>query len=123
LRLYRVLDSIQTEEGLRRFEAELEDRFGPLPGVTVELMNVVRLRWMAIRLGFEKIILKKGLMIIHFVSNPDSAYYATDTFRAVLAFVQGQGRKFRMKETNGKLTLATDPVIAISEAIGILQKI
>ncbi len=123
LRLYRVLDNIETEEGLQRFEKELEDRFGPVPEVTVELINVVRLRWTAIRLGFEKIILKKGLMIMYFVSNPDSGYYATPTFKAVLAFVQSQGRKFRMKETKGKLTLSTDPVNSISEAIGILRKI
>ena len=123
LRLYRVLDNIGTEHGLQRFEAELEDRFGPVPEVTRELMNVVRLRWMAIGLGFEKIILKKSLMILHFVGNPESAYYATATFKAVLAFVQAQGRKFRMKETNGRLTLSTDPVNSISQAIGILRKI
>jgi transcription-repair coupling factor (superfamily II helicase) len=123
LRLYRVLDNIESEEGLQRFENELEDRFGPVPEVTVELIHVVRLRWTAIRLGFEKIILKQGLMIMHFVSNPDSGYYATPTFKAVLAFVQSQGRNFRMKETKGKLTLSTDPVNSISEAIGILRKI
>ncbi len=123
LRLYRVLDNIETEEGLQRLEKELEDRFGPVPEQTRELMNVVRLRWMAIRLGFEKIILKKGLMIMHFVSNPDSSYYATATFKAVLAFVQDHGRKFRLKETNGKLTLSTDPVSSISGAIEILRKI
>jgi len=123
LRLYRVLDNIETEEGLQRFEKELEDRFGPVPEQTHELMNVVRLRWMAIRFGFEKIILKKGLMILHFVSNADSSYYATATFKAVLAFVQDQGSKFRLKETNGKLTLSTEPVISISGAIEILRKI
>ena len=123
LRLYRALDNIGTEEGLQRLEKELEDRFGPVPEVTLELMNVVRLRWMAIRLGFEKIILKKDLMIMHFVSNPDSSYFATATFKAVLAFVQGQGRLFRLKETKRKLTLSTDPVNSISKAIEILQKI
>ncbi len=123
LRLYRLLDNIETEEGLQRFEMELEDRFGPVPEVTVELLNVVRLRWMAIRLGFEKIILKKGMMIMHFISNPDSSYYATSTFKSILAFVQGQGRNFRMKESKGKLTLTTDPVNSIAEAIRILEKI
>lgn len=123
LRLYRVLDNIETEEGLQRLEKELEDRFGPVPELTYELLNVVRLRWMAIRLGFEKIILKKSLMIMHFINNPDSAYYATATFKAVLAFVQDQKRMFRLKETKGKLTLSTDPVNSISEAIAILRKI
>jgi transcription-repair coupling factor (superfamily II helicase) len=123
LRLYRLLDSIETGDGLGRFEQELQDRFGPIPDVTTELINVVRLRWMANRLGFEKIILKKGLMIMHFVSNPDASYYASATFKRVLAFVQEQGRQFRMKESSGKLTLSTDPVDSVSAAIGILQKI
>lgn len=123
LRLYRQLDNITTEDGLQRFEQALEDRFGPIPEVSTELINVVRLRWSAIRLGFEKIILKKGLMIMHFVSNPDSAYFTTATFKAVLAFVQSQSRKFRMKETKGKLTLSTEPVNSIGEAIRILREI
>ena len=123
LRLYRMLDSIETEDGLGQFECELLDRFGPIPEVTAELINVVRLRWMANRLGFEKIFLKKGLMIMHFISNPNASFYASATFKRVLAFVQEQGRKFRMKESSGKLTLSTDPVNSVATAIGILRKI
>ncbi|MCK4749027.1 MAG: transcription-repair coupling factor, partial [Bacteroidales bacterium] len=84
LRLYRILDNIQSEDRLMEFEKELEDRFGPVPAETRELMNVVRLRWMAIELGFEKIILKQSQMIFHFISNPDSGYFASPTFKSVL---------------------------------------
>jgi transcription-repair coupling factor (superfamily II helicase) len=123
LRLYRILDSISSEERLAAFERELEDRFGPIPPETIELMNVVRLRWKAIRLGFEKIILKKDRMIIHFIHNPESGYFESDVFRSVLAFVQSQGRKFSLKETGGRLRLSTDSVSSVSMAMEILESI
>ncbi|MFC2080967.1 transcription-repair coupling factor [Bacteroidota bacterium] len=123
LRLYRILDSISSEERLAAFEEELEDRFGPLPPESRELMNVVRLRWMAIQLGFEKIIMKKGRMIIHFISNPDSSYFASPTFKVVLDYIQNQGRKFMMKELNGKLRLSTDSVTSVSMAMEVLNNI
>jgi len=121
LRLYRILDNISSEDRLRAFETELEDRFGPIPPETIELMNVVRLRWMAIQLGFEKIILKKARMIIHFVSNPDSGYFASPVFKSILDFIQSQGKKFNLKETNGKLTLSTDSITSISMAMKVLS--
>jgi transcription-repair coupling factor (superfamily II helicase) len=122
LRLYRILDGISSEDRLGAFEKELEDRFGPLPPETRELLNVVRLRWLAMQLGFEKIILKKNKMIIHFVSNPDSAYFSSPVFRSVLGFIQEQGRKFSLKEMNGKLRLSTDAVGSVTQAMEVLNK-
>ncbi len=123
LRLYRILDDVSTEDRLLAFETELEDRFGPIPPETRELINVVRLRWLAIQLGFEKIILKKNQMVIHFLSNPDSGYFASPIFKSVLDFIQAQGRKFRLKESNGKLRLSTDSITSISMAMEVLSKI
>ena len=57
--LYRELDNLESEEALVQFEAGLADRFGKLPPESIELIEVVRLRWAAIQLGMEKIILKK----------------------------------------------------------------
>jgi transcription-repair coupling factor (superfamily II helicase) len=121
LHLYKVLDDIDSEERLRDFEKELVDRFGPVPPETAELLNVVRLRWKAMQLGFEKIILKKGQMILHFISNPESGYFESGLFRSVLEFIQQQGRTFRMKETNGKLRMSTDSIPSVSRAITILD--
>jgi len=123
LRLYRILDNIKSNEPLLAFERELEDRFGAVPDTSKELRNVVRLRWRAIDLGFEKIILKKGLMVIHFISNTESSYYSTPVFRSILNFVQRKGRLFRMKETNGRLSLSRDNVTSVTEAIQILGEI
>ncbi|MBU0763221.1 MAG: transcription-repair coupling factor, partial [Bacteroidetes bacterium] len=90
IRLYRELDSIETEERLQAFEKQLTDRFGKLPEQSRELLNVVRLRKLAIDLGFEKIILKNDVFIGHFVSDPQSAYYRSPVFGKMLQYVQRQ---------------------------------
>ena len=54
LRLYRRLDNITDEAEMERFVAELEDRFGRLPKEARALVDVVRLRWKAMKLGIEK---------------------------------------------------------------------
>ena len=122
LRLYRILDGVSSEEGLAAFEEELMDRFGPIPPETAELLNVVRLRWMAMKLGFEKIILKKNRMLIHFPGNPDSPYFTSPAFKTVLGFIQQQGRKFSLRESNGKLRLSTEGINSVSEAKEVLNK-
>ena len=65
---------------MQAFESRLADRFGPLPREAQELLNVVRLRWEAIRLGIERVKVKNGLMILHFVGEQNSPYYKSDTF-------------------------------------------
>jgi transcription-repair coupling factor (superfamily II helicase) len=123
LRLYRTLDNIKDNESLQAFEAQLEDRFGPIPDASKELINVVRLRWRAIELGFEKIILKKGRMVIHFITDPKSHYFTSPVFKSVLNFVQNQGKRFRMKESHGRLNLSCNDIPSVSDAIEILGKI
>ena len=56
--LYRELDDLKSEETLKIFEGTLIDRFGSLPKPASELLNVVRLRWKAITLNMEKLIIK-----------------------------------------------------------------
>jgi transcription-repair coupling factor (superfamily II helicase) len=63
------------------------------------------------------------MMIIHFVGNQDSSYYSSPVFRSVLAYIQSQGRRFRLKEENGKLRLSTSPVSSVSMGMDVLNKI
>jgi transcription-repair coupling factor (superfamily II helicase) len=121
--LYRELDQIQQEEDLTRFESGLIDRFGPLPVPSIELLEVVRLRWLANRLGFEKLVLKNGKMIGYFVSNPDSDFFKSTTFSHILGFVQKQPARFRMKEGNNKLTLTCEPIVSVRAACDLLISI
>jgi transcription-repair coupling factor (superfamily II helicase) len=123
LKLYRILDNIDSEMKLKEFENELVDRFGNLPEQSKELFQVVRLRWLAIKLGFPKIILKKNKMIAYFISDPDSPYFQSPVFSKILSFIQTQIRDYHLQETKGKLTLYIDHISSVSDAIITLQRI
>jgi transcription-repair coupling factor (superfamily II helicase) len=123
LRLYRTLDNIDSENKLKDFEFELIDRFGSLPDQSRELLQVVRLRWIAIKLGFPKIILKKNKMIAHFIPDQESSYYKSTIFSKILSFIQTQARHWNLQEARGKLTLNIDNINSVSGAIQTLQKI
>jgi len=123
IRLYRELDNTESEEKLKDFEKKLKDRFGNIPEQTIELMNVVRLRWLAIELGFEKIILKNQKMVAHFISNQESPYYKSAIFSKVLSYIQQNPKGVKMKETNHKLTLSFINIKSIHQAINKIKKI
>lgn len=123
LLLYRELDNIAKPEELILFEARLRDRFGPLPVEAVELINVVRMRWKAMKLGFEKITLKNGKMLSYFLSKQDSDYYNSPMFKAVLLYAQKTPKQTALKEQNSKLWLTIEQVKSVDEAIQVLEKI
>lgn len=122
INLYRELDNIKDSENLKHFERKLIDRFGPIPQPTQELLNVVRLRWLALELGFEKIILKNNIMVLHFISDKNSNYYQTSRFINILQYVQKHPSSFKVKEEK-KLTLTVKKIKNIAQAYEVLNKI
>jgi len=120
IRLYRELDNMETEEQMQQFEAQLQDRFGNLPAPTKELLNVVRLRWLSLDLGIEKIILKNEKMVAYFITDQGSAYYQSPQFGKVLAFVQNQNVPCKMKEAKNRLSLSFEQVKDIKKASELL---
>ena len=101
----------------------LKDRFGKVPNQTIELMNVVRLRWHAIDLGIEKLILKNKKMIAYFISNQESPYYQSALFSKILGFIQQNPKGIKMKELNKKLTLSFENISSVKNAIEKVQRI
>ncbi len=122
IRLYRELDNLQTEEEIETFSIQLRDRFGEIPEASVELLNVVRLRWYALDLGIEKLILKSKKMVLYFVNDHQSAYYQSPQFSRVLAFVQSQTIPCKMKEARHRLSLSFENVMSIKHATEVLEK-
>ena len=116
IRLYRELDNIADEERLSVFEANLRDRFGEVPEPTRELFDVVRMRWACIRLGFEKAIVKNGIMILKFIENQHSAYYKSTVFGNILKIATRPDSKFIFKQNNNKLSIVVRNIKNISEA-------
>lgn len=123
LLLYRELDNVSKSEELLVFESKLRDRFGPLPTEATELINVVRMRWAAMKLGFEKITLKNNKMLSYFFSKQDSEYYNSPMFKAVLAYAQKTPKQTALKEQNNKLWLTIENIKSVDEAIVVLEKI
>ena len=75
LSLYKELSELENEEEIQAFEKKLIDRFGELPPEAVDLLNSVRLKWVARSLGLERVILKQKRMIGYFLSDQQSEFY------------------------------------------------
>ena len=123
INLYRELDNISSQDDLDIFEKKLVDRFGEIPESTQELMTLVKMRWLAEKLGIEKIILKNEKMLAHFVTNIESPFYQSPMFMGIIQFLQNNPSFCRMKETKEKLTLIFDKVPSISKAFTTLSDI
>ncbi|MCI7594546.1 transcription-repair coupling factor [Alistipes shahii] len=123
LKLYRELDSTKDEEALQAFESRLADRFGPLPRATKELLNVVRLRWEAIRLGMERVKVKNGLMIVHFVGEENSPFYKSEAFMTLLQRVTQRPDRFVLKQHNNRLAMTVRNVKDVEDAYKTLQQL
>lgn len=123
LKLYRELDSTQDEEALQAFGKRLEDRFGPLPRAVRELLDVVRLRWEAIRLGMERVKVKNGLMIVHFVGEADSPYYQSEVFRHLLEQVTRHPDRYVLKQHNNRLAMTVRRIEDVEAAYKTLREL
>ena len=120
LTLYTELNQVKDEEALQKFEAQLVDRFGELPDEAQDLLNSVRIKWIANSIGLEKIVMKQGKMIGYFISDQQSAFYQTSTFTKVLQYVQSHAQQCKIKEKqtrNGlRLLLVFDSIRSIDRA-------
>ncbi len=121
LSLYKELDNIETETELQKFEMRLIDRFGPLPEPALELLQTIRLRWLARRIGFEKLLLKNERLIGYFTGSEDSNYFQSDAFTAVLNFIKNNPRACKMRETKEKLSIVFERITNVERAIKSLQ--
>lgn len=121
--LYNELASLKTEAEISSFEQELADRFGPVPPQVEELMNTLRLQWLGKEIGFEKISYKKNILRGYFVSNKKSAYFESERFGKILAFVQENPSICNLKEVKGSLRLGFDRIQNVDEAVGLLQEL
>ena len=110
LSLYSRLDNCETEENLKAFHTEMQDRFGPIPPQVDDLFTTVRCRRIAVELGFERMFLKNEVLKCFFVSNPDSPYFKSETFNKLLQFLQVGTNKAKLKQVGKNGILVVDDV-------------
>jgi len=123
MKLYRDLDNIQEEAQIDVFRSQLIDRFGQLPEVSEELLNVVKIRLSAQRLGIERIVFKNKQLFLYFVSNKESAFYQSPVFTGIIGWFQQNSRRAKLKEGNDKLMLLPVGVASMRELLGLLREI
>ena len=121
--LYRELDNIDNEAELLEFEKRLEDRFGKIPAEGQSLILVVKLRWLAMRLGIEKLVLKKETMTAFLVSNPQSPYYHSEPFGRLLQYMTSHPRKCQLREKNMRRSVVFSDVKTVEKAYEIIAGI
>lgn len=120
--LYRELDSIETEADLQEFQKNTEDRFGKMSDKTLQLLLVVRLRWLAARFGIERLILKNGYMIAYLVSNNASPYYQSEEFGRLLQYMTSNPRSTKLRDTNDKRSIQFMNISNIEKAWELFQR-
>ncbi|WP_242131110.1 transcription-repair coupling factor [Aestuariivivens marinum] len=127
LNLYTQLNNIKTEEELHTFEASLTDRFGALPPQVTDLLNSVQIKWLATKIGLEKVVMKQGKFIGYFISDQQSSFYQSSAFTKVLQFVQTHSNVCRMKEKQTRkglrLMLTFENIKTVKHALQVLKSI
>jgi transcription-repair coupling factor (superfamily II helicase) len=121
--LYRELDSIDNEADLLEFEKRLEDRFGKIPPKGLNLLQVVRLRWVAMQYGIERLVLKNERMTAFLVSNRDSVYYQSERFGRILRYMTVHPRRCQLRDQNGRRSVIFANVKNIEEAAALFAQI
>ena len=123
LKLYTETDNINDEATLVAFMEKMKDRFGAIPIPVLELFEGLRIRWMAKKLGFERIILKNRKMRCYFIDNPKSYYYESDFFGKLIEIIQKQKKQSNLKQSGETLILIYDDVKSMAVAQDILEEL
>ena len=123
IRIYKELDSLTSDKEIENMKVKLADRFGPLPEELLRLFEIVRIRQLGLKLGLEKIIIKNGVMIAFFISNPLSQYYKSDRFAKILESITNNPALFELKQNDNRLRIFVRNVESLSKAYNVLKKL
>jgi len=127
LNLYTQLNNLKTEEEIQKFETEIIDRFGELPTQVVDLFNSVQVKWLATKMGLEKVVMKQGKLIGYFITDQKSGFYQSNGFTKILQYIQSHPGACKMKEKqtrNGlRLLLTFENIKTVKQALAVLRPI
>ena len=127
LNLYNKLSELKTEEELQKYEVDLIDRFGELPLQAIDLINSVRIKWIAATIGLERVLMKQGKLVGYFITNQESSFYQSPAFSEVIQYVQNNPRIVKMKEKqtrNGlRLIITFENITTINKALRSLSPV
>ena len=123
IRLYKELNEIDNEDALHLYEKKLEDRFGPITPPARSLLDIVMVKWIAVKLGMEKILLKNNLLIANFISDQKSQFYRSQTFVSIMNYVNRHQKQMSVRQKEAKLSMTISGIKSVSSAIDVLKDI
>ncbi len=123
IRIYKELDAAGDDKVLMRLRANLEDRYGPVPQELESLFDIVRIRTAGRKLGFEKIIIKNGIMICIFVSNPMSSYFRSSKFSGIIEKLNENQGLFELRQKDSSLRILARNVEDSTRAYNLISKL
>ncbi|MBV7440853.1 transcription-repair coupling factor [Weeksellaceae bacterium TAE3-ERU29] len=127
--LYQELAEVETPEQLQKFSDSLTDRFGTQPEEVVELLKSIELKWIAKKLGIEKVVLKQNKMLCYFITNPQSPFFESENFRKIPMYLSQNPTTTSLEEKRLKgndfntLILKIKNVDSVDKAKSILNNI
>ena len=123
MRIYKRMDAMNSDKETEIYRKQLKDRFGELPVELENLFLILRIRNIGERTGFEKIIIKNGLLIAFFISNQMSPYFKTEKFADVLGKIGENQGIFSLKQSEGKLKIVSRGIDSLDKALIYLNKL
>ena len=123
IRIYKELDSLSSDKEMEQMKKKLSDRFGEIPEELARLFEIVKIRQLGQKLGFEKIIVKNGVMIAFFIYNSMSRYYRSERFSRILENISLNPKLFELKQNDNKLRIFVKNVDSLSKAYQILNRL
>jgi len=121
--IYQELDNITNQTQLNNFVTRVEDRFGKLPSEAQQLIAIVKIRWLAISYGIERLLLKNEKMTAFFVSNTNSPFYQSDAFGKILQYIVAHPHRTQLREKNNKRSIVFSDVKTVEHALEIMNNI
>lgn len=121
--LYRELDGLATDDQIKAYRIRMEDRFGKLPEEAEGLLDVVRLRRLGRQLAAERLTIKNGKLILHFVGQTDSPFYRSAVFDRVINFAMEHFRRCKIEDVKGRRRMVINQVTSFQQAIDLLTLI
>lgn len=123
LKIYKDINALNSEHELEIFINQLSDRYGRIPEIVTQLADTIKLKWIAIDLNFEKLILKNKKMLCYFITNQESMYYQSPFFIKTMQYIQLNPLNCILKDKGDKLILVFDNVKKVTQGIDKLSAI
>ena len=94
-----------------------------MPNKVKDLVKIVRIRWDAEKLGFEKITIKNEIFKAYLIASDNSKYYNSMVFGSIIKYVQGNPRECKIKEGQNRVIFIVNNIGSVEMATALLKGI